>query len=63
MRSDRLKIVFMLCLAFVTTGGQHFESKGKKSDSFKCLSVVFKYEVTCIFHDFLNSKQKLWKYN
>lgn len=44
MRSDRLKIVFMLCLAFVTTGGQHFESKGKKSDSFfqmsfSCLSM------------------------
>lgn len=61
--SDRLKIVFMLCLAFVTTGGQYFESKGKKRDSLKCLSVVFKYEVACIFHDFLNLKQKLCKYS
>lgn len=30
MRSDGLKVVFMLCLAFVTTGGKSFESKGKK---------------------------------
>lgn len=30
MRIDTLKVVALLCVAFVTIGGQSFESKGKE---------------------------------
>ncbi|XP_042575571.1 erythropoietin receptor [Cyprinus carpio] len=54
MRSNRLKIVFMLCLAFVTTGGQHFESKvaqllQDETEHIKCF--VEGKDLTCFWEE------------
>uniref|UniRef100_A0A673FKK5 Erythropoietin receptor-like n=1 Tax=Sinocyclocheilus rhinocerous TaxID=307959 RepID=A0A673FKK5_9TELE len=54
MRSDRLKIVFMLCLAFITTGGQHFESKvaqllRDETEDIKCFVEV--KDLTCFWEE------------
>nr|ALZ45386.1 erythropoietin receptor [Ptychobarbus kaznakovi] len=54
MRSNRLKIVFMLCLAFVTTGGQYFESKvaqllQDETEDIKCF--VEEKDLTCFWED------------
>ncbi|NP_001036799.1 erythropoietin receptor precursor [Danio rerio] len=53
MRSDRLKIVFMLCLAFVTSGGKYFESKvaqliRDETEDIKCF-VEGKKDFTCFW--------------
>uniref|UniRef100_A0A672S5B8 Erythropoietin receptor-like n=1 Tax=Sinocyclocheilus grahami TaxID=75366 RepID=A0A672S5B8_SINGR len=54
MRSDRLKIVFMLCLAFITIGGQHFESKvaqllRDETEDIKCFVEV--KDLTCFWEE------------
>ncbi|XP_052409369.1 erythropoietin receptor-like [Carassius gibelio] len=58
MRSDRLKIVFVLCLAFVSIGGQHFESKvaqllRDESEDIKCFVEV--KDLTCFWEEERNS--------
>lgn len=58
MRSDRLKKVFMLCLAFVSIGGQHFESKvaqllRDESEDIKCFVEV--KDLTCFWEEERNN--------
>ncbi|XP_051988299.1 erythropoietin receptor-like [Xyrauchen texanus] len=66
MRSDKLKAIFMLCLAFITTGGHSFESKvaqllQEDTEDLKCF-VEGKKDLTCFWEEEQEKNGSLHQY-